>query len=129
MERSTATGRARALRRAQTDAEAKLWHHLRAHRLLGHKFRRQVPIGAYIVDFVCPERGLVIELDGGQHVERVPYDDRRTAFLQSVGLRVARYWNDDVLLRTDEVLEDLVGRLNSVVVPLPSPLPAGERES
>src|SRR4249919_1820184 len=95
----------RRLRREQTDAEARMWRCLRDRRLAGLKFRRQHRIGIYIVDFVCVEMRLVVELDGGQHLERAGDDERRTLFLQQRGFRVMRFWNDDALLRTDLVLE------------------------
>jgi very-short-patch-repair endonuclease len=69
-----------------------------------HKFRRQHPIGRYVVDFVCIERALIIELDGGQHVERVAADEIRTAFLQTRGFRVLRFWNNDVLRNIEGIL-------------------------
>ena len=120
------TEKARALRRSQTDAEATLWRWLRDRRLHNFKFRRQAPVGSFIVDFVCLEARLIVELDGGQHVDHAKYDEQRTRFLQSLGFDVVRYWNDDVLLRTENVLEHLLSRLES---PHPGPLPAGgERE-
>src|SRR4051812_6807933 len=73
---------ARIMRAADTDAEARLWRSLRAYRLGGWKWKRQVPKGSYIVDFVCEEAGLVVELDGGQHSDRVEYDARRTLYLE-----------------------------------------------
>ncbi|MGH8447220.1 MAG: endonuclease domain-containing protein, partial [Solimonas sp.] len=81
---------AKGLRGKLTDAEQKLWYQLRAHRFLGLKFKRQKPVGPYIVDFACPERGLVIELDGGQHAERKAQDDRRSAYLAERGFTVLR---------------------------------------
>ena len=117
--------RARKLRRNQTDAERVLWRHVRNHCLGGHKFRRQCPIGGYIVDFLCLERRVVIEIDGGQH-SGSQYDRRRSHDLEAMGLLVIRFWNDDVLLRTEEVLEDI---LRTLEAPHPDPLPAhGERE-
>lgn len=101
------TQQARALRKNQTDAEKLLWNHLRARQLHGYKFRRQVPIGRYIVDFTCPSLKLVIELDGSQHMNNVPYDDRRTSFLTSQGYKVTRFWNNEVLEQTDSVLAAL----------------------
>ena len=92
------------LRTEQSDAESRLWSRLRNHQL-GFKFRRQHRVGGYIVDFFCDEKRLVIELDGGQHQTQVDYDAHRTAYLESVGLRVLRFWNHDVLARTDDVLE------------------------
>jgi len=89
------------LRRNSTDAERKLWNVLRNRQLNGFKFRKQVEIDAYIVDFLCPALRLVIEVDGGQHTpER---DARRTAFLESQGFRVIRFWNNDVLENLDGV--------------------------
>jgi very-short-patch-repair endonuclease len=86
----------RALRTDGTDAEAALWFHRRDRRISGFKFRRQHPIGPFIVDFYCPERHLAIELDGGQHFEppAQAYDERRTTFLQNQGVRVIRFSND-----------------------------------
>lgn len=95
----------RRLRREKTDAEARMWRCLRDRRLAGLKFRRQHRIGIYIVDFVCVEMRLVVELDGGQHLERAGDDERRAGFLHDRGYRVLRYWNDDVLVQTDAVLE------------------------
>lgn len=116
---------ARTLREAMTDAERALWFHLRAKRFQGWKFRRQQPIGNYIVDFVCFDAKLVIELDGGQHAERADADARRTAWLESQGFRVLRFWNDAVLKETEAVLEEILRNL-----PLsPTPLPRGERGS
>lgn len=99
--------RAKALRAHQTDAEQRLWHHLRAHRFLGLKFKRQKPIGPYIVDFACVERGLAVELDGGQHADQAAYDEARTRFLHEQGYRVLRFWNDEVLRSTDAVLDQI----------------------
>jgi very-short-patch-repair endonuclease len=106
--------RARILRNSATDAERRLWQHLRLKQLGGFKFRRQVPLRGYIVDFLCVELKLVVELDGGQHVEQTVYDERRTSVLQSSGYCVRRYWNDDALLRTTEVLEDILRELEAI---------------
>jgi very-short-patch-repair endonuclease len=93
---------ARKLRHNGTDAERALWFHLRDRRLGGLKFRRQHPIGPYTVDFACVEAGLVVELDGGQHLEARSRDAARTAFLESRGWRVIRLWNHEALtLRID----------------------------
>jgi very-short-patch-repair endonuclease len=102
--------RARRMRRAGTDAEAALWKALRDRRLGGWKWRRQVPLGPYIADFLCVEQGLIIELDGGQHgdPERAEYDRRRTAYLQRLGYRVRRFWNVDVLSNRDGVCFDIL---------------------
>ena len=89
---------AQKLRRNQTDAERRLWQHLRNHRA-GYKFRRQYPMVPYIIGFICLEKRLIIELDGGQHLERQAADARRSAFLQERGFRVIRFWLE--LLRND----------------------------
>lgn len=118
---------ARELRRTQTDAERVLWQRLRNRQLLGHKFRRQLPIGPYIVDFVCVERRLIIELDGGQHAEQRARDAQRSAWLQARGFRVLRFWNDQALKETNAVLEFVLRHLSENPSPQPSPL-AGKRE-
>ena len=100
---------AKSMRHAATDAENLLWQLLRAKRFMELKFRRQQVIAPYIVDFYCHELGLVLELDGSQHntEEGRAYDVERTKFLEALGLKVVRYWNHNVLSRTDVVLEDL----------------------
>ncbi|MGQ8974044.1 endonuclease domain-containing protein [Acinetobacter schindleri] len=100
---------AKSMRHTATNAEHFMWQILRAKRFKNLKFRRQHVIKPYIVDFYCHEIGLVIELDGSQHGtdEGKEYDAERTKSLESLGLTVARYWNSDVLGRTDVVLEDL----------------------
>lgn len=97
------------MRHTATDAEHLLWQILRAKRLMNLKFRHQHVIAPYILDFYCYEIGLVIELDGGQHGidDAIEYDAERTKFLEALGLTVVRYWNHDVLSRTDVVLENL----------------------
>ena len=99
--------RARQLRNESTDAERRLWYFLRRQQLAGYKFRRQYPLAGYIADFVCVPARLVIELDGGQHLDALAYDRRRTEALQREGYRVLRFWNDDVLLRTEDVLREI----------------------
>ena len=99
--------RARSLRRNSTDAEIILWQHLRGRRLLGYKFRRQVPVGKYIVDFLCEDQAIVIELDGGQHMEQERYDQTRTNWLQANGFLVLRFWNNDIAENLEGVLESL----------------------
>lgn len=94
----------RKLRHNQTEAEARLWRALRAHQVNDFHFRRQHAIGNYIVDFCSPRQKLVIEVDGGQHLEQVEYDNRRTAFLESKGYRVLRFWNYDVMKNLDGVM-------------------------
>ena len=89
--------RSRLLRRNDTDAEARLWGELRDRRLGGWRWRRQVPVGLFIVDFLCVEARLVVELDGGQHADQIAYDARRTAYLNRLGLTVIRFWNAQVL--------------------------------
>jgi very-short-patch-repair endonuclease len=111
---ATLLDRAKALRTRQTDAEQRLWYHLRAHRFMGLKFRRQCPVGRYIVDFMCLTPKLVIELDGGQHADEADYDDRRDRWLRAQGFTVLRFWNHDVLRDTDAVLE----RIRQVAVSL-----------
>ncbi|MCI4569088.1 endonuclease domain-containing protein [Lysobacter sp. CFH 32150] len=106
--------RARDLRSNATDAERHLWQRLRMSQIGGYKFRRQVPIGGYIADFVCPQMKLIIELDGGQHAEQTDYDLQRSRVLLGAGFRVVRYWNDDVLLRTEDVLDDILRALESL---------------
>jgi very-short-patch-repair endonuclease len=105
--RAVAKDKARALRGQMTEAETLLWQHLRSRRFQDVKFRRQRPLGPYILDFVCLEAGLVIEVDGGQHVEQALYDQQRTASIEHAGLRVIRFWNHDVLNDTDAVLETI----------------------
>jgi very-short-patch-repair endonuclease len=107
-----------------TDAERLLWSRLRSRQLNGHKFRRQVPVGSFIADFLCWEAGMIVEVDGGQHDEAT--DASRTAWLADNGYHVVRFWNNDVLQNIEGVLEEL-----SLVLanPHPYPLPHGERES
>ena len=100
--------RARRLRRDQTNAEAKLWEALRAGRLEGWKWRRQPPVGPFIVDFLCLEAAVVVELDGGVHAERAAYDARRDAYLKLQGLQVLRFWNAQVLDDRDRVRWDIL---------------------
>ena len=104
--------RAQRLRREMTDAERKLWSALRNRQLDDAKFRRQQPIGPFIADFVCQERRLIIEADGGQHSTSAP-DDRRTAFLESKGYRVLRFWNHDILSNLDGVAQVIATALST----------------
>ena len=119
---------ARNLRRRQTDAERRLWSRLRDRRLVGAKFSRQVPIGPYIVDFCCRELKLIIELDGGQHAIRAAYDGERIAFLERLGYRVLRFWDNEALGSTDGVLIRIVEALASRPSPRPSPRRDREEE-
>ena len=99
--------RAKELHRNLTPPEARLWTRLRAHRMKGVHFRNQHAIGKYVVDFCAPRRKLVIELDGGQHLEQDKYDAERTLFLESKGYRVLRFWNNDVMNNIDGVLRTI----------------------
>jgi very-short-patch-repair endonuclease len=101
---------AKAMRRAPTDAEAAMWQLLRDRRLLQFKFRRQVPFQSYILDLVCFERRLVIEIDGSQHAD-ASSDRTRDEALGQEGFRVARYWNNEVLQQRTAVLEDILAKL------------------
>ncbi len=103
---------AQLLRRELTKAERKLWSALRNRQLDGAKFRRQQPIGPFIADFVCQEHRLVVEVDGGQHAESKA-DARRTAFLESEGYRVLRFWNNDILGNLDGVAEVIEATLST----------------
>ncbi|GAA3078112.1 DUF559 domain-containing protein [Rhizobium viscosum] len=93
-----------------TDAELKLWNELRAHRLMGLGFRRQLPIAGYIVDFACPTHRLIVEVDGSQHglTENSSYDNARTQRLQLDGWTVLRFWNDDILKDIDNVCSHII---------------------
>lgn len=119
--------RAKGLRRVMTDAEKRLWYHLRAHRFLGMKFKRQKPIGPYIVDFACPTFKLIIEIDGGQHSEETEYDRRRDIWLSKHGYTVLRFWNNEVAENMEGVLERIAAAAMHDAPSPPSPLPqAGE---
>ena len=120
-------GNARSLRERSTDVERLLWSLLRNRQLSGCKFRRQQPIGPFVVDFVCLEYRLVIELDGGQHAEQQSQDEARSAFLHQEGCRVLRFWNNQVLGELDSVLEVIYSALAHAALPSPNPLPQGER--
>jgi len=122
------------MRHDLTWAEKLLWHQLRNRKLEGLKFRRQQPLGSYILDFYCPDKFLVVELDGGQHdiPEEREYDLRRTEFLKNEGLEVLRFWNSQMRENLPWVLE-LIRRKAGVSTtcepetPHPNPLPQGER--
>jgi very-short-patch-repair endonuclease len=117
------------MRAQPTDAERRLWSKLRFLQLEGLKFRRQAPIGAYIVDFVCFPMQLIIEVDGGQHALDERRDARRTAWLESQGFRVLRFWNNEVLSNTEGILETIRNfvleeqRLARTKAPHPDPPP------
>lgn len=121
------TAKARTLRRRFTDAELKLWNHLRGRQIGGEKFRRQQPLGRYVVDFVCLEKKLIVEVDGGQHAAP-EYDRERTLWLESEGFRVIRFWNNEVLKDQEGVLDAIYKELKNSPSPQPSPLKGeGER--
>jgi very-short-patch-repair endonuclease len=115
---------ARRLRRDSTDAERVLWQRLRNRQLGGAKFRRQATIGPFVADFLCVEARLIVELDGGHHSDE--RDAARTAFLDSHGYRLIRFWNSDMLQNRDGVLQAILIALEEEM-PSPNPLPrAGE---
>lgn len=120
------TEQARELRKNMTDAERHLWRYLRERQIEGCKFRRQNPIGPYIVDFVSFDVMLVIEVDGSQHMDEVKYDDRRTQYLNQQGFTVLRFWNNQVLRETDGVLESIRNVILNLKRPHPNPPPQGE---
>ncbi len=108
------SARARRLRKNPTEAERRLWARLRRYQLDGGcQFRRQAPIGRYVVDFACFERGLVVEVDGGQHAWREAADADRTAWLEGEGFRVLRFWNNEVLGNTDGVVAAILDALRA----------------
>ncbi|MDP2408986.1 MAG: DUF559 domain-containing protein [Pseudolabrys sp.] len=126
-------GRARTLRKEPTDAERKLWYLLRSFKPLGLHFRRQAPVGIYIVDFAWHAGKLAVELDGSQHITaRKAYDDKRTQWLESEGYRVLRFWNNNVLKSPASVAEAILsaardsGAMSKDPTPNPSPQGGGE---
>jgi very-short-patch-repair endonuclease len=119
---------ARQLRDNCTYAEYTLWNRLRNRQLRGFKFRRQAPRGSYVVDFLCAEAKLIVEVDGGRHSETVLKDNERTAYLDSLGYAVLRFWNNEVMNNIDGVLEVISDALSDRQDPLTPPSPQGERE-
>ena len=105
--------KARELRRNPTEAERRLWKHLRLRQIGGYKFRRQQSIGPYIVDFVCLGKRVVVEVDGGQHSEQIAYDTERSAWLEAQGFRVLRFWNHEVLKEIEVVKEVIAEALET----------------
>jgi len=103
--------KARELRKKMTEAEKALWRHLRLRQFGGNKFRRQQPIGEYIVDFVCFERQLIIEVDGGHHSEQRVYDSNRDAWLKEQGFQVLRFWDNQALREIEAVKEKIMEAL------------------
>lgn len=121
--RPRATHLAKHLRNNATDAERKLWGHLRASQLNGFKFSRQMPIAGYICDFLCRSARLVIELDGGQHAERIDEDKARTRRIEAEGYRVIRFWNNEVNEALEGVLIRIAEALGESAEAHPQPLP------
>jgi len=114
---------ARTLRRNLTEAERQLWRRLRLQQLGGHRFRRQQPLGPYIVDFICLEKRLIVEVDGGQHAEEAESDAQRTGWLEAQGFRVLRFWNTEVLQQIETVKEMIWAALSDEKHPPTSILP------
>jgi very-short-patch-repair endonuclease len=104
---------AKKLRTSMTEAEQKLWYQLRSKRFANIKFKRQKPIGPYIVDFVAVNQKLVIELDGSQHFSQEAYDEERTLYLKALDYRVLRFWNHECLVQTDSVLSEIAKALEN----------------
>ncbi len=119
--KSNLTQLAKNLRTNQTDAEKLLWKHLKSKRLTDTEFRRQQPIGNYIVDFVSFDEKLIVELDGGQHFEDKKRDQKRDNWFIGEGFKVLRFWNNDVLRNTECVLETIMKEIS----PSPTPSPQG----
>jgi very-short-patch-repair endonuclease len=113
---------ARNLRKSPTDAERRLWRQIRMRNVSGNKFRRQQPVGKYIVDFICLEKRLIIEIDGGQHAVNVGRDLKREGWLQSQGFRILRFWNHEVMNEIESVLDAIELALNG-----PPPLPVASK--
>jgi len=113
----------RTLRNNLSDAEQALWHLLRGRQICGLKFRRQHPLGDYILDFVCLENRLVIEVDGGQHGQQAEYDENRTQKLEAAGFRVLRFWNNEVLNEKESVRQKIWLMIEELESHPPSNLP------
>jgi very-short-patch-repair endonuclease len=121
--------RARVLRSDPTEMEKRLWRALRMRQLDGARFRRQVPIGPYIADFVCVDAALIIEVDGGQHANETVYDERRAAWLEERGWRVLRFWNNEIDGNLEGVLDVIRRELSpSGGFPHPDPPPQAREE-
>ena len=117
---------AKDLRKNSTDTENVLWKHLRAKRLAGLKFRRQEPVGKYIVDFICFESRVIVECDGGQHALEVEKDQERDRWFEEQGYRVLRFWDSDVLRNTEGVLEAILEACQRSPSPSSPPIEGGE---
>jgi very-short-patch-repair endonuclease len=109
-----AHARARSLRQNMTEAERRVWQMLRSQQLKGYKFRRQVPIGRYIADFVCHEVRLIVEIDGGQHDRSSPQEAERSMFLHNQGYRILRFWNNEVMANLDGVHQTIADELGGI---------------
>ena len=120
-----AGARARTLRQNMTEAERRVWQILRSRQIEGHKFRRQVPIGRYIADFVCREARLIVEIDGGQHDRAACGETKRTEFLQNEGYRVLRFWNHEILANLEGVHDRIAEELGRITPTQPSPIKGG----
>ena len=120
--------RARELRNNPTDAERVLWGQLRFWQLDGYKFRRQQPLGHYIVDFVCLENRVIVELDGGQHAQQASLDAERDRWLRDEGFTILRFWNHDVLKNVGAVKELIYKTLQSTPYLNPPPARGGGRK-
>ncbi len=118
--------KARELRLNATDAERRLWQHISNRQVAGVRFNRQVPIGPFICDIVARSAKLVIEVDGGQHAWQQRRDADRTRYLESLGFTVVRFWNNDVLERTEGVVQAIEIALSPLPSPSPPPQAGGE---
>ena len=105
--------RARRLRNQSTDAERHLWQHLRGKQIAGYRFRRQVPVAGFIADFACLEAKVIVELDGGQHAQNVGYDAQRDRLIEAQGFRILRFWDNQVFLETQAVLQEIMRALEA----------------
>jgi very-short-patch-repair endonuclease len=119
---------AQTLRKTPTDAEQHLWNHLRNKQLFDLKFRRQQPMGHYIVDFVCFQKRIIIEVDGGQHAENKRKDTQRDSWLRQNGFKILHFWNNDILKNIDGVLE-VIAQESIVHPPLTPPIKGGEKKT
>ena len=119
------TQHARQLRNNMTEAERRLWQRLKARQLHGMKFRRQQPIGHFVVDFACLERRLIVEVDGGQHAEQAQADSERSRWLESLGYQVLRFWNNEVMEHLDAVTQTIA---DALIAQLDPPFPKNTAE-
>lgn len=117
MKSATTLIKARSLRSEMTEAEKALWLQLRDRRLAGFKFRRQLPVGHFVADFACWQAKLIVEVDGGQHTERVFYDQQRSRFLERQGFTVIRFWNDEILHNWEGVRQVILWHLRRNILP------------